>query len=158
MADGPELGEKAPDFTLESTAGAVSLGERLAKSAVLLVFYPGDDTPVCTRQLCDYRDNLSVFEGLGVDVLALNTQSLDSHRAFAEKHDLPFPILADEDGAVCKAYGATGLLGMTKRALFLIDRGGIVRYRHVDFPMFRRKASELEDIISSLGGTDLGDG
>lgn len=150
MANGPALGERAPDFTLESTTGRLSLAERLEKHAVLLVFYPGDDTPVCTRQLCDYRDNLSVFRGLGVDVLAVNTQSLASHQKFAEKHDLPFPLLADEDGTVCEAYGASGLLGMTKRALFLIDRDGTVRYRHVDLPIFRRKAEELRDVIAKL--------
>lgn len=150
MANGPEIGDEAPEFTLESTEGTISLADRLAHSAVLLVFYPGDDTPVCTRQLCDYRDNLSVFRDLGVDVLALNTQSLDSHRKFAEKHDLPFPLLADDGGSVCKAYGASGLLGMTKRALFLVDRDGRVRYRHVDLPVFRRKADELRDVIAGL--------
>lgn len=151
VGKGPELGQAAPDFTLDSTAGPIRLAERLESNAVLLVFYPGDDTPVCTRQLCDYRDNLEVFRELGVDVLALNPQSLESHASFAEKHDLPFPILSDADGAVCKAYGASGLLGMTKRALFLIDRAGRVRYRQVDLPIFRRKADELRDVIAGLG-------
>jgi peroxiredoxin Q/BCP len=150
VADAPDIGDRAPDFQLASTAGPIHLQERLAESAVLLVFYPGDDTPVCTRQLCDYRDNLAAFRDLGVDVLAVNPQPLDSHRSFAEKHDLPFPLCADEDKAVCRAYGATGLLGMTKRALFLIDRTGVVRYRKVDLPIFRRTADELQTVISEL--------
>lgn len=151
MASGPDLGDRAPDFTLESTEGPVTLSERLAGSAVLLVFYPGDDTPVCTRQLCDYRDNLDVFRSLGVDVLAVNPQPMSSHRGFAEKHGLPFPLCSDPDKKVCEAYGATGLLGMTKRALYLVDRGGHVRYRKVDLPIFRRTADELRDVISELG-------
>lgn len=151
MASGPDVGDPAPDFTLASTEGAIHLAERLARGAVLLVFYPGDDTPVCTRQLCDYRDNLAAFRDLGVDVIAVNPQSLDSHRSFAEKHDLPFPLCADEDRAVCRAYGATGLLGMTRRALFLVDREGRVRYRQVDLPVFRRKADELREVIAGLG-------
>jgi peroxiredoxin Q/BCP len=152
VASGPDVGDRAPDFELESTEGPVRLSERLEKSAVLLVFYPGDDTPVCTRQLCDYRDNLDVFRGLGVDVLAVNPQSLASHRAFAEKHDLPFPLCADEDKAVCRAYGAVGLLGMTRRALFLVDRQGVVRYRKVDLPVFRRTADELREALGGLDG------
>jgi peroxiredoxin Q/BCP len=152
VASGPDVGDRAPDFELESTEGPVRLSERLEKSAVLLVFYPGDDTPVCTRQLCDYRDNLGVFRDLGVDVLGVNPQSLDSHRAFAEKHQLPFPLCADQDKTVCKAYGATGLLGMTKRALFLVDRQGVVRYRQVDLPIFRRTADELREALGALDG------
>ena len=105
----------APDFALPSTQGEVRLSRWLTQGPVLLVFYPGDDTPVCTRQLCDYRDNLAAFRDLGVDVLAINPQGLDSHESFAKKHDLPFPLCADEDKAVCGAYGANGLLGMTKR-------------------------------------------
>jgi peroxiredoxin Q/BCP len=152
VAQAPAVGERAPDFELPSTQGTIRLSERLAKSAVLLVFYPGDDTPVCTRQLCDYRDNLSAFRDLGVDVVAVNPQPLDSHASFAEKHDLPFPLCADEDKTVCKAYGAAGLLGMTKRALFLVGRDGRVRYQKVDLPIFRRTADELRDVI---GGLDL---
>jgi peroxiredoxin Q/BCP len=150
VASGPDVGDLAPDFTLESTHGPVKLSERTEKSAVLLVFYPGDDTPVCTRQLCDYRDNLGAFRGLGVEVLALNPQPLDSHEVFAEKHDLPFPLCSDPDKRVCNAYGAIGLLGTTKRALFLVDRERRVRYRRVDLPIFRRTAEELREVLAGL--------
>ena len=153
MASIPDVGDAAPDFSLPSTAGGIRLSERLKQGAVLLVFYPGDDTPVCTRQLCDYRDNLSVFADLGVEVLALNPQSLASHEAFAKKHRLPFPLLADPDREVCRAYGAVGLLGMTKRALVLVGRDGRVKYRRTDLPVFRRTADELRQVIARL---DLG--
>ncbi len=150
MASSPGIGDTAPDFTLPSTEGTIRLSDRLEQRAVLLVFYPGDDTPVCTRQLCDYRDHLEIFAGLGVDVLAINPQPLDSHERFAKKHALPFPLISDEDRTVCRAYGASGLLGMTKRALVLIGQDGRVRWRRTDLPIFRRTADELRDVISEL--------
>ena len=153
MAKGPAVGDIAPDFTLPSTAGSIRLAAELGQGPVLLVFYPGDDTTVCTRQLCDYRDHPGVFADSGVRVLALNTQSLDSHAAFAEKHELPFPLLSDTTGEVCAGYGATGLFGLTRRALFLIGRDGRVLYRQVDLPVFRRTAAELQQVIAhELGG------
>ena len=144
------MGELAPDFTLDSTQGEVSLSERCRERSVLLVFYPGDDTPVCTKQLCDYRDHLEVFQDLGVDVLGINPQSLDSHRRFAEKHGLSFPLLADEDKSVCRSYGALNLLGMAKRALVLVGTDRRVRYSRVDLPIFHRSAGELEEVIAGL--------
>jgi peroxiredoxin len=146
----PQVGDLAPDFTLPGTQGSITLSERLKRRAVLLVFYPGDDTPVCTRQLCDYRDHLKDFETLGVDVLALNPQPLDSHQRFASKHGLSFPLLSDADSKVCRSYGAVGLLGMTKRALVLIGRDRRIRWRHTDLPIFRRSAEELRSRISEL--------
>jgi len=150
MTSPADVGAAAPDFTLPSTHGPITLSERLKKRAVLLVFYPGDDTPVCTKQLCDYRDHLADFEGLGVDVLALNPQPLASHERFAKKHGLSFPLLSDSDSSVCKSYGAVGLFGMTKRALVLIAKDGRIRWRHTDLPIFRRSAEELRAKISEL--------
>jgi peroxiredoxin Q/BCP len=153
MARAPDAGDLAPDFTLASTAGDVTLSERLRERAVLLVFYPGDDTPVCTAQLCDYRDHLEDFADLGVDVIAVNPQGLESHESFAAKHRLPFPICSDPDRSVCRAYGAAGLLGMTKRALVLIDQDGHIRWRRTDLPIFRRSADELRTVIEDLGSS-----
>ncbi len=150
MASGPQVGDAAPDFRLDSTRSEIRLSERWTNGPVLLVFYPGDDTPVCTRQLCDYRDNLSVFSDLGVEVIAINSQPLASHRAFAEKHGLPFALVSDPERTTCRAYGALGLLGMTRRALFLIGDDGRVLYRQVDLPIFRRTAEELQGVLADL--------
>jgi peroxiredoxin len=150
VAHTPDSEEIAADFTLPSTDGEITLSERLSRGNVLLVFYPGDDTPVCTRQLCDYRDNLTIFSDLAVDVLAINSQSLESHQRFAKRHALPFPLLSDEDKTVCRSYGAVGLLGTTKRALVLIDRDGRIRWRCTDLPIFRRSAEEIREVISDL--------
>lgn len=150
MPSPPEVGDTAPDFTLPSTQGEIALSERLRQRSVLLVFYPGDDTYVCTKQLCDYRDHVGAFEKLRVDVLGINPQSLASHQKFADKHGFSFPLLADTDKSVCRAYGALGLLGMAKRALVLIDSDAKVRWRRTDLPVFHRSAAELEEVISGL--------
>jgi peroxiredoxin len=150
VASNPSVGDRAPEFELPSTEGTIALADRLAERSVLLVFYPGDDTPVCTKQLCDYRDHLDVFSNLDVDVLGINPQSLKSHRRFAKKHALPFPLLSDADKSVCRAYGAIGLLGMTKRALVLIGRDGRIRWQRTDLPIFHQSASDLEAQLGEL--------
>jgi thioredoxin-dependent peroxiredoxin len=145
-----EVGEVAPDFSLPSSQGPVVLKSLVAKGPVLLVFYPGDDTPVCTKQLCDYRDNLGVFQKLGVQVVALNPQSAQSHDKFAKKHRLPFPVAADDGGRVTRAYGARGLFGMTKRALVLVGRDGKVAWRKVDFPLFYETTEDVRGALERL--------
>ncbi|HBZ69554.1 MAG TPA: peroxiredoxin [Deltaproteobacteria bacterium] len=150
MAKPPKVGDPAPDFTLPSTQGSVRLSDRLAKQPVLLVFYPGDDTPVCTKQLCNYRDHLDVFSGLGVEVLAINPQSESSHTAFAKKHALPFPLLSDAGGVVCGEYGALSLFGMAKRALVLVGQDGRVKWRRTDFPLFHQTADDVRRAVAQL--------
>ncbi|MHB1468194.1 MAG: peroxiredoxin [Solirubrobacteraceae bacterium] len=128
MAKTPQVGEPAPDFELPGTDGAFKLSQHRGQRVVLL-FYPGDDTPVCTRQFCSYRDRAGDFSQLGATVVGISAQDLDSHRAFAAKHGLTVPLLADVDGAVARAYSAANRLG-TKRAVIVVDQQGIVRHRH----------------------------
>jgi peroxiredoxin Q/BCP len=142
--------ERAPDFCLQrDTGGEYCLSEHSGQR-VLLVFYPGDNTPVCTSQLCEYRDGIESFSELGVSVVGISSDDLDSHRRFREKHDLPFDLLSDPDLEVAKLYGCKGTFGM-KRAVFLVDESGIVRYEHVEaLAVFRRRAEELLDVIKEL--------
>jgi peroxiredoxin len=151
MAKPPQAGDPAPDFTLPSTQGSIHLSEQLAQRPVLLVFYPGDDTPVCTKQLCNYRDHMDVFSDLGVAVLGINPQGEASHAAFAKKHALPFPLLSDPGGGVCRQYGALNLLGMAKRALVLVGRDGRVKWRRTDFPLFHQTADDVRGAVAQLG-------
>lgn len=151
MAKPPQVGDPAPDFTLPSTQGSIHLSEQLAQRPVLLVFYPGDDTPVCTKQLCNYRDHMGVFSDLGVAVLGINPQSESSHASFAKKHSLPFPLLADAGGGVCRQYGALNFLGMAKRALVLVGRDGRVKWRRTDFPLFHQTADDVRSAVAQLG-------
>jgi peroxiredoxin Q/BCP len=128
VAKTPQVGQAAPDFELPGTAGDFKLSEHRGERVVLL-FYPGDDTPVCTRQFCSYRDRADDFATLDATVVGISAQDLDSHKAFAAKHGLGVPLLADVDGAVARSYSAANRLG-TKRAVIVIDEQGIVRHRH----------------------------
>jgi len=144
------VGEKAPDFTLPSTRGEISLEALLSEGPLLLVFYPGDDTPVCTKQLCNYRDNLASFDELDINVLAINPQSEESHAAFAKKYSLPFPVASDSGGKVCSAYGAMSFLSMAKRALVLIGRDGTVVWSQSSLPIFHQSAADIRKAIAGL--------
>jgi peroxiredoxin Q/BCP len=145
-----KVNDKAPRFVLQDDQGQTfSLAEQ-AGHKVLLVFYPGDNTPVCTKQLCDYRDGVEAFAGLGVEVVGISNDSADSHRKFREKHGLPFTLLTDADLEVAALYDSKGLLGM-KRSVFLIDEQGVIRYLHVEsVALFRRKREELLEVIQNL--------
>jgi peroxiredoxin Q/BCP len=129
MAKTPRVGEQAPDFELQGTNGPFKLSEHRGERVVLL-FYPGDNTMVCTKQFCSYRDRSEDFAALKATVVGISSQDLDSHRGFIEKNGLTVPLLADVGGEVAERYGVwRGRLG-TKRAVIVIDEQGIVRHRH----------------------------
>jgi thioredoxin-dependent peroxiredoxin len=129
MTGAPQIGDAAPDFELSGTDGAFRLSEHRGERVILL-FYPGDNTAVCTRQFCSYRDNSEAFSQLGATAVGISSQSVQTHVGFRDKHGLTVPLLADEDGAVAKAYGARRPLQGTTRAVVIVDEDGIVRYRH----------------------------
>ncbi|HKA04461.1 MAG TPA: peroxiredoxin [Acidimicrobiales bacterium] len=130
MATHPTVGDPAPDFTLPGTGErAYSLSEYRGQP-VVVVFYPGDNTPVCTKQLTSYTTDISQFDGVGAQVLAISPQSIDSHEGFAAKHSFKFPLLADTDKKVAALYGTLGPLGYPRRSVFVVDAGGTVRYAH----------------------------
>ena len=143
-------GDKAPDFELADDAGGTyRLADQLGQK-ILLVFYPGDNTPVCTRQLCDYRDGIEAFADLGVTVVGISNDSTESHQAFKRKHRLPFTLLSDPDLEVAEQYDSKGMMGM-KRSVFLLDEKGVIRYRHVEtLALFRRHREELLEVIEGL--------
>jgi thioredoxin-dependent peroxiredoxin len=124
------VGDPAPDFTLPGTAGrSYSLSDYAGKR-VVLVFYPGDDTPVCTKQLNTYNEGLAQFDGLDAQVLGISAQDVTSHERFAGKYGLRFPLLADTEKFVAGTYGTLGPLGFPRRSVFIVDRDGVVRYAH----------------------------
>ncbi len=145
------VGSKAPDFSLPDQHGkSVSLSSFRGKK-VLLVFYPGDNTPVCTAQLCSYRDNFSAFEKAGVQILGISTDSVESKKNFAEKYQFPFPILSDKEKIVSKQYDALSFFGFSQRAYVLIDEEGIVRYAHSELlPIVYRSVDELLAQVQNL--------
>ena len=127
-------GDRAPDFSLPGTLN----GERrtyalqeLRGQPVVLIFYPGDNTPVCTRQLNAYTDDIDQFLALGAQLLAVSPEDLDSHEGFAaHQGGFAFPLLADVDKALARAYGVLGPIGYYRRCVFVIDAGGVLRYVH----------------------------
>jgi peroxiredoxin Q/BCP len=129
MAKTPQVGEQAPDFTLPGTDGDFRLSDHRGERVVLL-FYPGDNTMVCTKQFCSYRDRAEDFASLNATVVGISSQDLASHESFAAKHSLNVPLLADVDKTVAKAYDAFSPRLGTKRAVIVIDEQGIVRHRH----------------------------
>ena len=129
MAKTPEVGEQAPDFELPGTDGTFRLSDHRGERVVLL-FYPGDNTMVCTKQFCSYRDHPDEFATLNATVVGISSQDLASHQAFTAKHGLTVPLLADVDRQVARAYDAFSPRLGVKRAVIVIDEGGIVRHRH----------------------------
>ena len=131
-----EVGRPAPDFTLAGSDNTeegrrdYSLADYRGQ-VVVLVFYPGDNTPVCTRQLNSYTEDIDSFTEAGAQVLAVSPQSVASHDDFACKQGgFAFPLLADTDKAVGEAYGILGPLGFYRRSAFVIDADGVIRYAH----------------------------
>jgi peroxiredoxin Q/BCP len=124
------IGDIAPDFTLPATGGTTVSLSSFRGQPVVLVFYPGDDTPVCTKQLNSYNNELSAFEGVGAQVLALSAQDVSSHDQFSSKHGFGFPLLADTDKAVASLYGTVGPLGFPRRSVFVINAEGVITYAH----------------------------
>ena len=137
LAEQPTPGEPAPDFELRDQDGQLHSIEDYRGQWVALYFYPKDDTPGCTTEACEFRDNIFAFRDANCQILGVSLDDQASHRAFAEKYDLPFPLLADTEGSTADAYGVKSrMLGLTlaKRQTFLIDPDGnvAVHYEKVD--------------------------
>ena len=145
------VGDQAPEFTLPSTGGTdVSLRDFRGRP-VVLVFYPGDDTPVCTKQLNSYNDGLAEFDSLDAQILGISPQNVESHERFAAKHGFRFPLLADTDKAVAGLYGTLGPIGFPRRSVFIIDGDGVIRYAHRAIAgLTYRPVSELVDVLRGL--------
>ena len=147
----PKVGEQAPNFTLAGTGGRLYSLSEYRGLPVVLVFYPADDTPVCTTQLSTYSSEIERFSGLGAQVLALSPQGVESHERFAERLGLSFPLLADEDKEVGRLYGIVGPLGFYRRSVFVIDAEGVVRYAHRAMSgLTYRPTDELVEAIEAL--------
>ena len=125
-----EVGSIAPDFSLLTQSGEqVDLMNFIGERPIVLYFYPKDDTPGCTKQACAFRDDYEGFGNLDAEVIGISSDSVESHRSFAAKHDLPYTLLSDEERKVRKLYGVPNTLGIFPgRVTYVIDREGIVRH------------------------------
>jgi peroxiredoxin Q/BCP len=161
-----DVGDAAPDFELPGTGGKIYRLSDYRGRNVVLAFYPGDATRVCTAQFCSYRDKGDRLDRLDADVLGISPQSVDSHERWAREQSLNVPLLADEDLAVSKSYGVVGWAGplgrlaglegvqggrYVMRAIFVVDAEGIVRHRHVSRTGARfQTVGDLERAVAVL--------
>src|SRR3954463_981712 len=134
-------GSSAPDFTLLDGDGAQWRQSDHRGQVVVLLFYPGDETPICTRQMCSVRDRWEDYTATGAEVVGISTNSVESHKNFAEHHELPLRLLADTDRKVADQYGAQSLVpGKVARSVFVINRESVITYRDVrPLGLFRPK-------------------
>ena len=148
-----EMGKQAPDFTLRDGAGNDwTLGDHRGKTVVLL-FYPGDNTPVCTAQLCSVRDHWSEYQATGAEVVGISTDTVESHGGFAEKHSLPLRLLSDPDGRVSAMYDMKSWLpGRSARGVVVIDKEGKIAYSKAQpLSIFKPKDDEILEAIQNAG-------
>lgn len=125
-----EVGDAAPDFTLSGTGNKNYTLSQFRGQTVVLVFYPGDETLVCTKQLCSYNNELQQFAQVNAQILAISAQDVSSHEAFTAKQGFKFPLLADTEKTVADDYSVTGPMGLPRRSVFVIDPSGVIKYVH----------------------------
>lgn len=148
------VGLPAPDFSLPDETGRIHSLSSYRGKKVILIFYPGDNTPVCTSQLCTYRDNFEKFQSRGIVVLGISTDSMESHQSFARKFSFPFPLLSDKDKTVHKLYDTLGFLGLPQRAYVVIDESGKVIVSFAEtLPIFFRTPDELLSKIDAANSS-----
>jgi peroxiredoxin Q/BCP len=147
-----QVGDKAPDFTLTSQSGdPVRLYDRLGERAVVLYFYPKDDTRGCTAEACAFRDSHEVFTDAGAEVIGVSSDSVNRHAAFAGRHKLPFTLLSDEKGKVRKEYGVPATLGLIPgRVTYVIDREGTVRHVFNSLTGIDRHVTDALEVVREI--------
>jgi peroxiredoxin Q/BCP len=148
------VGDPAPDFTLPGVQGTqrrdYTLSDLRGKK-VVLAFYPGDFTAGCTKQLCSYRDEFEDFEGVDAVVLGISPQDVDSHERWIAEKGFQFPLLADPDKLAIKAYDLEAPIIGVRRAIFLVDAEGIIRYRYTGtIRAIFKKPRELAEILQAM--------
>ena len=150
-AEMPKVGDVAPDFTATASDGStVRLKDYAGKSNVVLYFYPKDDTPGCTKQACGLRDDYAEFAKLNAVVFGVSYDSVESHKKFINKYNLPFLLLADTDKKIAAAYGAgSSLIPAAKRMTFIIDRQGKIAYVNPKVSPAAHSA-EVREVLAKL--------
>ncbi|MDT4953425.1 MAG: thioredoxin-dependent peroxiredoxin [Acidobacteriota bacterium] len=146
---GTHVDEQAPDFTLKDERGADWRLSDKRGQVVVMLFYPGDETPVCTKQMCSVRDHWADYHATGAEIVGISTDTVESHLKFSENHELPLRLLADPDGKVTSLYGVRSWIpGRSARAVIVIDAHGVVRHRQVQpLSLFRPKDSQVIEAI-----------
>lgn len=154
-ANGLQVNDHAPDISLPDQSGkTISLADFRGKKVVVLYFYPKDDTPVCTTEACTFRDSFDAFKDLGAEVIGVSSDSVDSHKKFADKHHLQFHLLADTSNMARKAFGVpTSMKILPGRVTYVIDKDGVIRYIFNSMSDGPKHVTEAMKIVKDLGGS-----
>ena len=157
---GTEVDQQAPDFTLKNERGEDWRLSEKRGQVVVMLFYPGDETPVCTRQMCSVRDRWDDYTETGALVIGISTDTVESHRKFIEHHELPFHLLADQEGKVTTLYNVRSWIpGRSARAVIVIDAEGRVRHRQVQpLSLFRPKDNQVLEAIRKAQADEAANG
>lgn len=159
VGQGTAIGKRAPDFTLhDQDDKVISASQLWAKGPLMLVFYPGDFSPICTKQLCSYNDQLGDFSSFGLTILGISDNTVQAHKTFKDKYKFTFALLSDPNKRVAKLFDTSSLMmfGAVSRAVFVISRGGVVLYRYVEPTILtHRKPKELIQIVKDLAAANL---
>lgn len=145
-------GQPAPAFTAESTQGTIKISEVLGTRPIVLIFYPKDETPVCTKQLCAVRDSAAQYAAHDALVIGVNPGSIEEHQQFASKHQLDFPLIADRDGTVRQLYDVGKIFGLfgQQRVVYVIGRDGRIAFAEKG----NRPTAEIIAVLESGGASD----
>jgi thioredoxin-dependent peroxiredoxin len=147
----PTVGDPAPDFELPGTGGSSYRLADYRGRKLVLAFYPGDFTPVCTRQFCSYRDESERLGAIDAEILGISPQSVDSHERFMREKSLSVPLLADEDRKVARAYGIVAG-PLVRRSIFVIDEEGVIRHRKVSLAgLSFETVEDIERAVAAVG-------
>lgn len=149
-----KVGDVAPDFVLfDQNLNRFRLSDLRGEKATVLFFYPKDETRVCTKEACSFRDNFKRFTDLDVEVVGISSDSIESHQDFSEKHGLPYRILSDKEGEVKRLYGITKVLGLiSRRETFVINKDGVVIHTYVDHLDGEAHVEEALEAVQELKG------
>jgi thioredoxin-dependent peroxiredoxin len=145
-----EIGQPMPDMTLDGETGPVRLRDRLTGKALVVYFYPKDETMGCTIEACGFRDAYEDFVKAGADVIGVSRDDAASHAGFKAHHRLPFTLLTDPRGALAKAWGVKGLLGLPGRVTFVFDKDGICRHKFDSTVRFGKHVDEALTFVRTL--------
>ena len=159
VGSGTVIGKRAPDFSLhDQDDKPVTASEIWASGPLMLVFYPGDFSPVCTKQLCSYNDQFAEFKNFGLTIVGISDNNVTAHKQFASRFKFTFSLLSDPNKRVAKLFDTSSMmmLGAVSRAVFIINRGGIILYRYVEPTILtHRKPAELLGIVRDLDAANL---
>jgi peroxiredoxin Q/BCP len=144
---GPNIGQLAPEIDLLDGNGERWMLSGARGKVVALFFYPGDETPVCTKQMCSVRDNWARYQQTAAEVVGVNTDSVEKHRRFTANHKLPIRLLSDSERKSVRDYKMKNFFG-TRRGVIVIGRDGVIRFRKVVMPIFRPADDEVLDAIN----------